>query len=341
MLHPRPNRLAWLLVLEIGLWAESARAHSFRYHYTEIPTPADFRAFRPVTIDNGGVVCGNAFDQDSNSHVAIYANGALTVLQNGFVTAANDSGTIGGSVVIDPNEGYTQAALFHRAALELIPLQQGAVSSQVVTLNNSGAALVSSTDGETETFTLYKNGLTTPVDFGLSFANPFFVRMNAAGTISGTTGAGGFRFDPRTGETTLLAPIPPDPDAWGVDINNRGDVVGYSFVNFGRERIGVFGRNGEFKTYFVEGTPEFPTISNNLLFNDNELIVITSTNDGKNYLVPAPGVRLNIADLVDNLPPAPNAIRIMVAMNNRGSMTGFGFNRGLRGFVLERTGGLE
>ena len=138
--------------------------------------------------------------------------------------------------------------------------------------------------------------------------------INNNGFVSGTQGddlcdgGTGFRFDPRTGQVALLEPLSTDPTAWGVDINNRGQVLGYSFVCGGIERIGVWDRRGEFQTYFVEGTDEVPTISNKLLFNDNNLIVITSVSSpdaeaGRNsYLVPRPGTRLNLADLVDDLP---------------------------------------
>src|SRR5881392_1789756 len=58
------------------------------------------------------------------------------------------------------------------------------------------------------------------------------------------------------------------------------------------ERVGVWDRNGDFKTYFDE------TISSDaLLFNDNNLIVITLAPGNNSYLVPKPGVRLNLADL--------------------------------------------
>ena len=88
-----------------------------------------------------------------------------------------------------------------------------------------------------------------------------------------------------------------------MDINSRGQVLGYSFVCAGVERVGVWNRRGEFKSFFVEGTEEFPTVSNKLLFNNDNLIVITSVSrpDSEaftnSYLVPRPGVRLNVADL--------------------------------------------
>jgi hypothetical protein len=108
-------------------------------------------------------------------------------------------------------------------------------------------------------------------------------------------------------------------------------------VSGGRERIGVW-RGGTFQPYFVEGTPEFPTISNRLLWNRRGLIVITATNDGNSYLVPRPGVRLRLADLVDG--PLPPVTQI-VDLNDRGDLVGFGGARpGVvdSQFLLERVG---
>jgi hypothetical protein len=131
---------------------------------------------------------------------------------------------------------------------------------------------------------------------------------------------------------TLLQPVPPDTLAWGLGINNRGDVLGYSFVSGApyHERIGVWDRNGNFQTYFDE-----TIVSNRLLFNDNNLIVITLVQDSNSYLVPQPGVRLNLADLVVNM-PAGQDLRSITDMNNHGDMIGSS-SQG-NNFLLERVG---
>jgi len=164
--------------------------------------------------------------------------------------------------------------------------------------------------------------------------------MNNQGIISGrrlTSPSRGFRFDPKTGETILLEPVETDRSAWGLGINTRGDILGYSFNGSSIERIGVWDRNGEFTPYFVEGTsiPEFPTVSNRLVLNDHNLIVITSvarpaSEVGSSYLVPTPGVRLNVADLVENLPPGRKLYTI-IDINNHGDLLG-------PDFLLERIG---
>jgi hypothetical protein len=52
----------------------------------------------------------------------------------------------------------------------------------------------------------------------------------------------------------------------------------------------VWDRTGLFTPYFVEGTPQIPTVSNTLVFNDNNVIVISniSTGERTSYIVPRP-----------------------------------------------------
>jgi len=115
-------------------------------------------------------------------------------------------------------------------------------------------------------------------------------------------------------------------------INARGHVLGYSFVLGApyHERVGVWDSQGSFKTYIDQ------TISSNaLVFNDNNLIVIPLTPDNASYLVPKPGVRMNLVDLVDNLPTGL-ALSYIFDVNNHGDLLGFD-DQGSR-FLLQRTG---
>jgi hypothetical protein len=342
MLRFHPRRFGWLLVLALGLWAVMAQAQEFRYRYVslrQVELPTGFRLFDPITINNRGRVYGNAYDRAFFlPHVAVYAEGVITVLQPGFVYVANKRGTIGGSVLVDTENFIEQAALFHGDQVELIPRQSPEeVTSAVVALNDAGVALVTSSDAVgQQTVVLYQHGRTTPLDFGLPGAQTFgFLDLNNRGSISGTAGSG-FRFDTRTGQTTQLDPLPTEPFAWALGINNRGDVLGYSFGGLPYiERIGVWDRDGEFQTYFVEDI-----VSNRLLFNDHNLIVITrisspaSESLKNSYLVPEPGVRLNLADLVENLPVGVN-LSFILDINNHGDMIGLG-SQGA--FLLERIG---
>ena len=351
MLRFQPSRFGWVLVLTFGLWAVAAQAQEFRYRYVsldQVELPPGFIFFDPSAINNSGRIYGNAYECSTTTcdsilpHVAVYADGAVTILQPGFVRAATEGGTIGGSVLIDPQNFIEQAALFHGDQVKLIPPQPGEFTSFVTALNDSGMALVTSYDASFQpTFVLYKNGQSTPLDFEPTVTDPFFLHINNQGIISGTTfipglGNRGFRFDPPTGKAALLDPVSPDTQAWGLGINTRGDVLGYSFVFKApyHERIGVWDRNGDFKTYFDE------TINTSrLVFNDNNLIVITlvfspASERGNSYLVPKPGVRLNLADLVENLPSGQNLSWIF-GINNHGDMCSFG-DQG--SFLLERVG---
>src|SRR5262249_14941706 len=221
--------------------------------------------------------------------LAFFQDGAVTVLPaSGSVNTVNAGGTAGGSV-LDPQTFTLNAALLRKDAVEPVPPQPGELFAVAFSLNDSNAALVASFDGLIESYVLYRNGHTTLLDFGPAVTNPVFSlgttvgkrSLNNQGIIAGTSGdpfvdARAFRFDPGTGNATLLDPLPTESLSWGIGINSRGDVLGYSFVSAGLERIGVWDRGGNFTTYFVEGTVQFPTISNGLVFNDNNLIVITN-----------------------------------------------------------------
>ena len=349
---------AWTGGLILGMGSAAIPAQEFHYRHIsldEAAKPEEVLFFDPVALNNGGRVYGTAFACTTSlcdsilPHIAVYADGVLKVQQPGLVTAVNDGGTIGGSVLVDPVNFLEQAALFRGVQVELIPPQPGEITSFVIALNDVGSALVTSFDGSFQpTLVLYRNGQSTVLDFGPEVTNASQLSINNNGFVSGTQGddlcdgGTGFRYDPRTGQVALLERLSTDPTAWGVDINNRGQVLGYSFVCGGIERIGVWDRRGEFQTYFVEGTDEVPTISNRLLFNDNNLIVITSVSSpdaeaGRNsYLVPRPGTRLNLADLVEDPPPEfnPSLIR---DINAHGDMIGVDFFSG-GAFLLERIG---
>ena len=335
------------------------------YHYVwldeTVPLPPGFLGgFSPSAITNGDRVYGIAFafnesDGTFINYVAVFEHGNLTILQEGSAGPANQGGTIGGFVLTDAENFFTQAALFRGNEVELIPRLPGEITSFVSGINDSGMALVFSVDENfNTTAALYNKGKVTPLDFGPDISPPILLEMNNQGIISGTTfidglGFRGFRFDPRTGVATLLHPLPTEPHSLAMSINNRGDVLGYSLffndIERGIERIGVWDKEGIFHTYFVEGTPEFPTISNDLKFNDNNLIVITqvsspASESGSSYLVPSPGVRLNLADLVADMPPEHGSLWGVGAINNKRNMIGSTFSPDFSSFnfLLERTG---
>ncbi len=349
------NRFALVAAYILGLLATTAHAEEFRYRYVSFRDglPPGVESFDPKEIDDAGKVYGDAYECASEDcsvqlpYTAVYVRGRVKVLQEDqpfIVYAANNRGVVAGSVLVDTVNFVEQAAFFRDNSVKLIPPQPGESSSAVIEVNDAGIAVIRSLDDVGQaTYLLYINGQARPLDIGTGVTQPRVTGLNIWGILSGRQGrpATGFRFNPWSGATTLLYPLPTEINAWGLGINNRGDVLGYSFISGGQERIGVWNGAGTFKTYFVEGTPEFPTISNSLVFNNNNDIVITRVTNppeerfSRSYLVPKPGVRLNIADLVTNLPADVNLGEI-IDINDHGDMIGLDFFGGT--FLLKRIG---
>ena len=199
MSHFRFTRLRWLLVLALSLWTATAQAQQYRYRYVslnEIPVPPGILFFDPHAIDNGGRLYGEAYDENFVPYVAVYAHGEVTVHSDpGLSYAVNEGGTVGGSLLVDAVNFIEQAALFRGDQVELIPRQPGEVTSFVTALSDSGLALVISFDADfNQTILLYKNGKTTPLDFGPTVTNPF-------------SGCAGSKIS--ADESAPLAPVPP------------------------------------------------------------------------------------------------------------------------------------
>jgi hypothetical protein len=331
------------LAIALGLideaCADKPPKRPYQYVSLDAAIPEGF-FFDPRAITDSGRIYGTLFSEAGSPFVAVYSRGEITALHEGFANDANNRGTIGGSVVRDPDQGTSQAALFTRREVELIPPLADEFSSEVRLLTNSGIASVELVDSNFEqSYYLTRNGHVTPLDF-----RP--IDINDRGIISGTffrsDGNRAFRYDPFSDRLTELDPLPTEPASEAQAINNRGDVLGYSF-DFGVvERIGVW-RGTKFHTYFVEGTPEVPTVSFSLLWNERGLIVITDTDraDLNSYLVPRPGVRLNLADLTDRpLPPWT----LILDINNRGDLIGWGGERFFEissVFLLRRVGPID
>jgi hypothetical protein len=139
----------------------------------------------------------------------------------------------------------------------------------------------------------------------------------------------GYRYDPLTGKTTPLVPYAGDPTdvlALVQGINNRGEVLGYSYTNASapsyHERVGVWNAAGVYQPYYYE------TIDTNALyFNDLDQIVITNPaffgpGVGTSYLVPQAGTRLDLASLVVNL-PSGLSLNSVVGIDDEGYIIGY------------------
>lgn len=328
----------------VGTASLSAEASRIRYEYVALDQtmlPSAYTDFYLAAIRRGRVY-GTLCDATcSATAFGVFDNDRWTVLHptpaGSFLFDINALGVMGGSVP-DATTGAFRAALFFPdGRVEVIPPQPNETFAYVVNLNDLGVALVQSFDDTgAQTNVVYAHGKSTVVDLGSTIPNPVFWTLtgwgrwlNNAGFIAGTTGVGlfddarGFRFDlkRRTGE--VLKPYSGDPTetlAWGLGINNRGHVLGYSFVGGSpyHERVGFWDHRGVFQTYFVE------TISSNqLLFNNNDEIVITFAAEGKSYLVPRPNQRYDLTTLVANL-PAGEGLREVDAIDDEGNLIGVG-----------------
>jgi hypothetical protein len=304
--------------------------------------PPGFTSFSPSAIQDSGRVYGTLCDSTcSVTQLAYFKNGSVTAVAaippGSFTGPVNARGTVGGGVLVDPVNFIFRAALFRGGQVEIVPPQPGELFAAVMALNDTDTALVISFSASQITYVLYSGGKAAPINFGPSITNPSFPSslsgtcrcINNQGIIAGTegpnrfNGARGFRFDTRTGVATILSPYAGDPTetlAWGMVVNQRGNVLGYSFtigITPYHERIGVWENNGTFDTFLVESTN-----SSELLFNDNNLIVITAIYTPPiSYIVPRPGVRLSLADQVVNLPVGQDLL-LITDLNNHGDMIG-------------------
>ncbi len=288
--------------------------------------------FSPVNIINDGKIYGDIYDQDFNNHVGFLKDGAFTIVSEGVFGAANNKGLIGGYIIIDPEQWLGQAAIFSSDGIELIPRVPGEIHSQVSLLNDKKTVVVWSLNKAYEiSLAVYRNGVRSPLDFGPSIPTAYAVSMNNRDEIAGFTetedGLRGFRYNINTGGATILEPQAGESESWAWGINNNGDVAGYSYISGGIERIGVWDRHNRFHTYFLEGTPEVPTISNYLLINDKNEIVISDISAPAeelrmSYIIPKPGVRVDLASKVQGLPNG-NGLWIVYDINDHADMLGY------------------
>ncbi len=313
-----------------------AHANEFRYRYIDlngISVPG-YSFFLPAWMNDSGEIAGTVYKCDPTSctddHVAIYKNGKVTPLQPGDASTFNNKGTIGG-YLFDPDTSVYQAALFNgKNNITLIPEPPTQSFSIVSTVNDNNDAIVVTFNR----LQFYSNGTTIPVTFGPDIPSPLlsrFTNINNHDLIAGTNSTGfeddrAFRSNARTGVGRLLDPVASDTLSWGIAINAVDNVLGYSFITGSpyHERIGIWDRLGHFKTYYKE------TINTDFLaFNDRNQILQPVSGKGA-YLYPRPGLRLNLADLVENLPDGIT-LDSAVQINKRGDIFGFVPN-----FLLKR-----
>jgi hypothetical protein len=310
-------------------------AKKLRYEQVDIstvPAPYDFTSV--VGLSDKAEVYAQGFECDDEFIVCTLdvlkrgPNGQFEVIAEDFsMSDVTGKGDVGGCTVDNETGNGHAAVLRANGTLELIPRLSDEVSSCVIHLSAPRVAVIFSFDGVETTVYILDGKRITP--FTLPDASVLDIndRGQAAGIdFASPEGNRGFRFDSRIATATILEPVPPDPDSWGQAINKHGEVLGYSFAFNAIERIGKWNRQNEFETFFTEGTPEFPTISNSLIWNEDELIVVSQTTDRNTYLIPTPGVRLNLADLVAD--GSVDTGLLAVQINKKGDFVGFSFDTG-------------
>ena len=323
------------LALSLAAPAAHANSNPLRYGYVPldqvtVPPPFVANNFTPSAVLDGGIVVGTIFDASfATEAVAVWRNGTITIGQAGSANVAGDFGLIGGA---NPS---SQAALFLGNSTILIPRLPGEATAGVVGLGLAGLALVQSFDASfDETYAYDFLGKETVIPFGLP--DPVFGgHMNEVGQVAVTKEESatdpflrGYRYNPLAKTTTPLFPFAGDPTdqlALVQGINNRGEVLGYSFTDFTNpsyhERVGFWNLQGVFQPYFYE------TINTTSLFsNDLDQIVITNTacfgpGVGTSYLVPQPGTRIDLASVVVNV-PAGLFLDSVVGIDNEGNIVG-------------------
>lgn len=286
---------------------QSLKAKNLSYEQVDITLgPPEYDFWSPTGLSDAGDVFGTGLDCTDDFSFCSFdllkldKNGVFSVvLQDFSPSEVNGPGDVGGCV-LDDEAGTAQAAVLRsNGQLTLLPRPEGELSSCIVQLSDNEAAVVSSVD-ENLVFSQYvaRNRQTyeLPGDVEVFDVNDHGV---VAGVLVTDAGERAVRFDSRRQTTTILEPVAPDPHSWGLGINRAGEVLGYSFEFGATERIGKWTTRNQFKISFVEGTPEFPTVSNQLIWNEDGFIVVSNApTDGQTYVIPKPGVRLNLADLV-------------------------------------------
>ncbi len=320
----------WLVLfisLMLGLTSALSQAdtlfkHQYRYKYislTNVPVPARYGQFIPWSIDDKGRVIGHIGSNDGPiGRIAIFDYGKLSVYQQGEVTsgAVNARGTIGGSVT-DPISFNVQAALFRGKHVEIIPNPSGVIFSYVASLNDSDTALINSED---RIYRVVKKGRTL-LNFTSTATNQCqFYQINNMGVIAGNCFDSilnlwrAVRFRPPYKAPEYIDHAQTVTESSAIAINNSGLILGTTTA-----RLGIWDQKGKFKSYYQD-----PLAAN--LFNDKNMIILGSFNypDFNAYIVPSPGVVLNVQDLIINPTEVESPFQWVTDVNNNGDMVGIG-----------------
>jgi hypothetical protein len=353
-----------LIALSSALYHQTASADKqYLYEYISLNDahlPLGFMFFSHNTLGEDGKVYGSLSDIQGTTIAAVYENGAVTTIPG--LVAANPilgekvftpdyitrNGLLGGSLFyFDPINFniISESAVFKKGKLAQLP------GFGVCGLTDSGTALVS--EGRLK-YSIVKKGITTPVVFGsidplflLRTAGRCGVDINNQETIAGTASfpdpvsggqpVRGFVLTKGVNQNSIvLDPKDDDNTSVAIDINNQGNVFGISILSpgrpglpFGPQSVGLWQNKGgkwTFKTYFTQNTANFPTLSNGMVANDkNEMVIFNvsspAAEKGKSYLITEPGERIDLREITQNIPIGQDLCSID-HFNDRGDITG-------------------
>lgn len=348
----RKNSINWvllgLLALSFALYNQKSYAEEFQYEYFSLQNaqfPPGFTPglsyFNHTALGEDGKVYGTLFHESGTfSNFAAYENGVVTLIpglehDSFLATTANKRGVIGGLSITDFDPFTIVAALIEKGKLIQLP------GHLVCDLTDGGTAFVHEGDDFSVGYSIVKRGMESPISFGpivpvSAGVSICGLKFNNQETIAGTTTAPssgrsrGFILAKGTNQQpVLLKPKATDTDSVAFDINNEGNVFGFSYNPDGIQRVGLWQKNAgkwAFKTYFTQGTADFPTISSLMVSNDKNQMVINVTSpvseQRKSYIITEPGKRLDLNEITKNIPNGDD-LCTPDYINRNGDMAGF------------------
>jgi hypothetical protein len=322
---------------EKGSEQATVETRDLRYRVWDVPGGLTGYSFlEPFALTSARQVLGRGSRCDSESEpptcttdaVSIDLEGNFRVLAQEFVPhVANDHGDVGGCFSESPTSWH--AAMIHAdGGVELLS-HPDELFSCVNAISPAGSAFVTGSSGteadRIDFAEVVVGGERLPVELGQAEVVGVNDRGELAGNFAadGAAGQRAFRHDARTGARAPLAGMDCDLTTLGFGIDQQGNILGYSFSGGSEEHIGIWNEANAFSTLFTEGTAEFPTRSAQLTWNEHGLVFVSRTTDERTYVIANPGVRVDLATLVETS-NAPTRL-VVLSVNERGDFLAFSF----------------
>jgi hypothetical protein len=294
--------------------SEATALDSGELHYRvrTLPGPvAAYATWEPWVYAQNGYVYGYA--DGVHDVVKLDQNDQLTILVREFeLRAINEHGVAAGCFnppyPTSPGASPRAGLVLEDGTVQRVPPLPGETWSCVEALSKGGTLLVHSGDGTTWTDYVALNGEVLPVTpdgAGLQVPPKYsgLVAVNDSGEVAGYFGTQGgladrgFRYDPHTGTTSILEPLPCDQISLAWAINEQGDVFGFSETPGLVKHVGKWNRDGEFETLLTEGDAQFPVTGDDA-WNGAALVVVSNTTDKHTYVVQEPAEPIDLAMLL-------------------------------------------